>query len=311
MNDIQAHDYGMPVHPVCDLLPLMDEVALTRLRDDIREKGVVVPIVVHAEQLIDGRNRVLACKALNLTPPQVEWRSIYHGDLTVTDWIESVNEKRRDLTQDQHITFVIAARLHKETEAAKLNQVVAGKVHGGPKTKRVVTNRSQAVPKPQRAPAVRTKLAKELGVSERKVQQVLTVDKKQPELLKEVIRGKVSLREAAKQVSGPSPKKRLSTPRITSTPNALCTNCRLALEEFQRELRSIVQFISDLRKELTRKRKASNVRRNARIWYPDNVNKDDLVKIIDWFENELDVLTSAAGRSTTTRNKSVHGIQSK
>jgi hypothetical protein len=52
---------------------------------------------------------------------------------------------------------------------------------------------------PPREPTVRTQFAKELGVSEHRVQQALNVQKAHPELLKEVARGKIN---CAKQRSG-------------------------------------------------------------------------------------------------------------
>ena len=54
---------------------------------------------------------------------------------------------------------------------------------------------------------VRKKIAEDLGVSEHVVRQALNVQKEKPELLKEVARGKIKLRDAAKQVKAKKPAK--------------------------------------------------------------------------------------------------------
>ena len=48
-------DYGMPVHPVCDLFPLMDAGSLAGLATDIKANGLLSAIVLHQGQIVDGR----------------------------------------------------------------------------------------------------------------------------------------------------------------------------------------------------------------------------------------------------------------
>ncbi len=69
-------DYKIPVHPVCDLFPRMPECDLTKLAASIREKGLLHPIVLHNGELVDGRNRLLACRQAGVEPHFVEWRDI-------------------------------------------------------------------------------------------------------------------------------------------------------------------------------------------------------------------------------------------
>jgi hypothetical protein len=100
------YDYGMPVHPVCDLFPLMTASELDHLVDDIQTHGQTNPIVVHTGQLVDGRNRLLACRRVGVGPSYVQWRAIYHGDETVAQWIWSANAERRHLTADQWLAIL-------------------------------------------------------------------------------------------------------------------------------------------------------------------------------------------------------------
>ena len=61
--------------------------------------------------------------------PQVEWRDIYKGDLTLAERIWSMNAERRHLTVDQYLATRIVVSGYIEREAAKIRQVVAG-AHG-------------------------------------------------------------------------------------------------------------------------------------------------------------------------------------
>jgi len=57
-------------HPVTQIFPLMTDADLRDLAEDIRENGLQNPIVVNDGQLLDGRNRALACALrLSATPP--------------------------------------------------------------------------------------------------------------------------------------------------------------------------------------------------------------------------------------------------
>ncbi|WP_035348085.1 ParB N-terminal domain-containing protein [Edaphobacter aggregans] len=206
------YEYGMPVHPVCDMFPLMDGDEVENLRDDIEDNGLLHPIVVHEGQLVDGRNRILACQQAKVKPHCVEWRAIYHGPQTLARWIWSINGTRRHLTTEQWLAIQVEIQAWEEREAAKQKQIEGGRSAGRsrPKTKQVETERSQPIQEAKRAPQVRTQIATQLNISERKVQQALNVQKADPALLKQVAKGTVKLLDAAKQVGKTSPPKKLA-----------------------------------------------------------------------------------------------------
>ena len=58
-----APDFGMPVHEACALFPLTDSGALAQLSASIKANGLEHPVVIHDGHIVDGRNRILACKA--------------------------------------------------------------------------------------------------------------------------------------------------------------------------------------------------------------------------------------------------------
>jgi hypothetical protein len=68
------------------------------------------------------------------------------------------------------------------------------------------SSQSYSEPPVERAPDTRKQLAAELKVSEHKVQQALNAQKADPELLKEVSQGRVSLKAASKRAAAARPK---------------------------------------------------------------------------------------------------------
>src|SRR5262245_47124229 len=52
-------------HPLADLFPLLEGPAMEALVDDVRERGQQEPVWLYEGQILDGRNRYLACQRLN------------------------------------------------------------------------------------------------------------------------------------------------------------------------------------------------------------------------------------------------------
>jgi len=225
-----CHRYGLQgVHPVCDLFPLMSEDAIKDLCKDIRQNGLVNPVVVHEGLLLDGRNRLLICEWEEVKPQVIEWRQIYKGPMSVSQWLFSINAQRRHLTVDQ-ITAVRLAicEWEKEQEAAQQRQKAGvnadGSAGGRGRKKNLPINRSEGLlpdGSTQTAPAskkdrsceTRAKVAKEIGVSERKVQQAMNLQKTDPALLKQVAQGSIGLSEAEKRTKTARQAKTDKTPK--------------------------------------------------------------------------------------------------
>ena len=134
-ND-DASDYGMPVHPVCELFPLLNPTELLRLAEDIKQHRQQVPIVVHEGQLVDGRNRLLACRKAGVAPRFQNWDG--KGSLTRFAW--SLNGERRHLNSSQKAAIAVVLLPYLEQEAAE-RQATAGESgkKGGRGKKRTLT----------------------------------------------------------------------------------------------------------------------------------------------------------------------------
>lgn len=95
------YKYDYPVHPLADVFPMLPEEDLQGLAQDIAENGLRHPIVLIGDGVIvDGRNRLAACKLLGL-PPKYEHRADLNNEAKVRAFIASVNLHRRHLTVDQ------------------------------------------------------------------------------------------------------------------------------------------------------------------------------------------------------------------
>jgi ParB-like nuclease domain len=131
----------LPVHPAADLFPLMAEVELKGLAEDIKAHGVIEPVILFETAddhmaLLDGRNRLDACALAGLLS--------LNGDgnlqITTTDgraarlhyWLEhkgrdpyalalSYNVHRRHLTSEQKRDLI--AKLLKAKPELSLRQV--------------------------------------------------------------------------------------------------------------------------------------------------------------------------------------------
>jgi hypothetical protein len=115
--------FGMTVHPLCADYPAMDDQDFNSLQQDIEQHGLLVPIVLHKGQIIDGRHRFVACKNAGIEPRFDQWSGI--GSLARYTW--SMNGARRDLTQSQRATMAIVLLPYLEQEAAERKEKTQAK----------------------------------------------------------------------------------------------------------------------------------------------------------------------------------------
>lgn len=96
----------MKTHQIADLFPLIKENT-REFRDlvgSIEEDGLIDPIVLHGDVLVDGRNRLAACKEAGVEPRFVQWESLKPKS-SLEEWIYSRNINRRHLTPDQVVSI--------------------------------------------------------------------------------------------------------------------------------------------------------------------------------------------------------------
>ena len=187
-GNVMSWRYNYEVHPCADLFPLLSGDEYRKLKNDIASKGLLEPIVLDGEMLLDGRNRLKACRELEIQPRTIQLSEITSKRrMTPAEYIWSENVLRRHLTDDQR-----AAIAHKWSDTEK----EAGK-------ERSRQNLKHGAERPDGAKAPtrgrqRKRLAERAQVTEHKIRQVERVAKEKPELLPKVAAGEMKLKDAEK-----------------------------------------------------------------------------------------------------------------
>jgi hypothetical protein len=153
------------IHPAADLFPMMSEEELQELAADIKENGLIHPIILDDEgQLIDGRNRHKACRIAEVEP---RFERLNGRDPLA--FIVSANINRRNLTKGQRA--MAHAMIYPEPEK------------GGRGKKSAVLNSAETA-----------------GFSSRRLNVARSVLRHSQDLAKAVLKGSISLDDALGQV---------------------------------------------------------------------------------------------------------------
>jgi len=252
------------VHPLAEKLPLMDAQRFKELCTSIADHGLSVPIVRLDEQILDGRNRQRACDKTGKPAHYVEFKDL-RLRCTPEQYIFDQAVNRRDLTDDQRAAFILEAKPYLAQQAAERmkaagqTQADRGKEGGRGKKKPPMAKSPEGVSEAESIGShnlpegysqeaneklgaadrtVRRQLAQQAGVSEYKVSQAEAVERDAPELLPDVIAGKLPLREAAKKAKAKTAAKK---PRAIKPLDP----DREALRIFERILKSHRSFDAD------------------------------------------------------------------
>lgn len=89
---MQSYD----IHPICQIIPLMNHDDINRLAEDIVQNGLLEPIVLFEGKILDGRHRYEACARCGVQPRFVD----YDGADPI-QFVLSHNIARRHLTPSQ------------------------------------------------------------------------------------------------------------------------------------------------------------------------------------------------------------------
>jgi N6-adenosine-specific RNA methylase IME4 len=185
---------NLKVHPAAKLMPLLKGDELDELVEDIRKNGQRHPVVMFQNMVLDGRNRLEACRRLKLEPKTVEW--VAKG-MSPTAYVVSTNIARRHLTPSQKAA--IAAELEPLFAAeAKKRQRDAG---GDKRSETAKRRKAEAEPKGKAAkrPAA-ADAAKVTGASTRSVERAAAVKKADPKLFEKVKDGELTVKQAERSI---------------------------------------------------------------------------------------------------------------
>jgi ParB-like chromosome segregation protein Spo0J len=94
-------------HPAANLFPLLEPDELKELAADIAEHGLLNPVVLLDGKVLDGRNRVLACKLARVKPEFVAWEQ---NGIPAVAWVIAQNLHRRHLAAGQRAAVAVEAK---------------------------------------------------------------------------------------------------------------------------------------------------------------------------------------------------------
>lgn len=162
----------MKIHEIANLFPIIQENT-REFRDlvgSIEEDGLIDPIVLHGDVLVDGRNRLAACKEAGVEPRFIQWESLKPKS-SLEDWIYSRNINRRHLTPDQIVSIYTqynAAIIKKDNQ----ENIRKGQ-QSGAKTPKKLENKTVFEQKKKHPQTTVGRIAKGAGVSYHKARQAL------------------------------------------------------------------------------------------------------------------------------------------
>jgi len=162
-------------HPVADIFPMLPTDELKRLSDDIAVRGLLEPVVLLDDMILDGRNRYAACKLAGVTPDFVTFSG------------------------NDALGYVIAKNLHRRHLSESQRAVVAAKIanmkRGGDRPSQSDGNFESANLQ------IRTDISQHdaatmLNVSPRSVASVKSIERDAPDLLPQIEQGEITVHGA-------------------------------------------------------------------------------------------------------------------
>jgi hypothetical protein len=186
-----------PVHPAADLFPMMGGEAYEHFRTDIAERGQQEPVALWRGQVVDGRNRLRACRDLGVEPRTVA----LPDDADPVGHVLSANLHRRHLTESQRAVVGAKVKPLLEAEARERQRRAALATNAAKKGEALVQNSAPAA-----AGKTRDQAADLVSVSHFSIDKAAEVlDRGTAGLLGMVERGEVSVSAAAAVSHLPKP----------------------------------------------------------------------------------------------------------
>ncbi len=180
---------NIKVHPVADFFPMIEGDEWVDFLSLIRDHGQRTPILFWREMLIDGRNRLAACRSLGLMPPKYHILSDSADPIAI---IEDNNLGHRELppAYKLQIKIKIAKYVEADRPAGRPKTSSARSEKGNSETAREITAPGAVISDSKenkdnlsKSKTRREKIAEATGVSERTVQHGLIVDENGSDLM--------------------------------------------------------------------------------------------------------------------------------
>lgn len=227
---------GFQPHPIANLFPMLPEQELAELAEDIRENGLLEPVVLHEGKILDGRNRNAACERAGVPIRVVEWAGQGGSPLR---FVLSHNLHRRHLTIAQKAALAVELIPLFEEEARK-NLADAGRksAPGKPAEK--------GLPNSAKVTHSRVEAAKALDVGHSTVGRAKQIKESDPETFEKMKAGEFRSVEAAHRAAGlaGSDSGRSAKSKETETARPTSERDKMRAEAHKRRLVSVLSSVS-------------------------------------------------------------------
>jgi ParB-like chromosome segregation protein Spo0J len=241
-------------HPVAEAWPLLQEVELQALADDIAANGLHYPIWRHQDgRIVDGRNRWLACQKAGVECPSNRYLGEDGAELIA--FVVSMNDQRRHMTESQR--SLVAANLASLKQGARTDLGPIG-------------------------PMSQAEAAKLMNVGVRSVKRAKVVkDSGDEETIKAVEKGEMSVSAAEKKLRQKAPPKSKAPPKPKAKP-------KLTVVQDSRPPH-LTQFVVQLRAIGETMHEFADVGEAASLAerHGSNINDDHLAELIEFLSDLL------------------------
>ena len=188
-------------HPACLLFPKLSPEELQELAEDIKARGLLHDIVRYKGMILDGRNRLAACKIAGVKPRFAEW----DGKGSPVEWVISENLIRRHLTSSQRAVIALDLLPLLETEAKERQRLSAGR---GKKGANQLATSSNGTGKASQIAARLTK------TNSAYVEAVKSIKKQAPELVEKIRSGDLRIPDASQVAKLPAAERKQALRKI-------------------------------------------------------------------------------------------------
>jgi len=201
------------VHPLANLLPMLNQEELQSLANDIKVRGQRFGIVRWHGMIIDGRNRLSACAIAGIPPKIIDKDDALPDEKSVMEFIMSANLERRHLSASERA--IIANEMMKMQEEMLRNSQSASPealpanpaATPGEVEQPEQPEEAEEVPQPK-PPRDKTKrleaAAKKAGTSPAYVHEAKRIERESPQKYNEIKEGKKTISQARKEIKDES-----------------------------------------------------------------------------------------------------------
>lgn len=95
-RDVTERQYQF--HSIADIFPLLEGAEFQKLVDSIAENGLLEPILLYENKILDGRNRALACEQAGVS---LQTREFTGTSAEAVSYVWALNRARRHLNSSQ------------------------------------------------------------------------------------------------------------------------------------------------------------------------------------------------------------------